>query len=106
QRGFQGVDALPQRAATSTHGRRELTLLLHPARIRLRGLVALTFERIELAGERPAAHVERFQLVEQSREARVAAPGERRAHLLRRGAKQLEVDHRAYCLGNPGARPR
>src|ERR1043166_2438999 len=71
------------------HGRRRLARFLHEAAVALRGLVALPFELIELTGEGPAAHVERLELVEQPGEARIAAPGERSAPLLRRGRRAL-----------------
>src|SRR2546427_6492652 len=63
---------------------------LFPYTTLFRSLVALRFELVELASERPAAHVQRLELVEQSCDGRIAAPGERGAHLLGRGARSEE----------------
>src|SRR5213593_3512362 len=96
---LEGVDPLAQRAARPADVRRERPLLLHQTRIGLGGFVALPLELVELAGERAAAHVQRLELVEQPLDARIAAPGERGAHLLGRGAQQLEIDHGATAWG-------
>src|SRR3989441_11226036 len=99
QLDFQGINALAQLAAAFAHDRRELALLLHQTRVPLRGLVALRLELVELADERAAAHVQGLELVEQPRDGRIAAAGERGAHLLWRGAQELEIDHDATASG-------
>src|SRR5690349_5668718 len=98
---LERVDARGVLTALLAHLRRQLTLRLHQARVRLRRFVPLRLKLVELPGERPAPHVERLELVEESRNGGIAAPGERGAHLLRRGAQQLEIDHRPTAWAVP-----
>jgi len=62
-------------------------------RVRLGRFVARGVQAVEHGGQSPPLHVERFELIELALQGGVTPPGERGAHLLGRGAKQLEIDH-------------
>jgi len=84
---LEGGDPLTVLAALLDDLRGQVPVLLHELRVGLRELVALRLQLVELASERTAADVERFELVEQLRDARIAAAGERGPHLVGRAAQ-------------------
>src|SRR3989442_640959 len=64
---LEGGDPLTVLSALLDDFRGELPVLLHELRVGLREFVALRLQLVELARERTAADVERFELVEQLR---------------------------------------
>ncbi len=98
---FESVDLRAELLASLDDLGRQRAALFHHAGIGPGRLVAVGFELVEPSGERAAAHVEGFELVEQRCETGVAATRERRPHLARGGAQQLDVDHGATARESP-----
>ena len=101
QLGLEAADARAQLAALLAHLGRKRARFLEEARVGFRGLVALGLELVEPGDQRAAPHVQRLELVEQPRDAGVAAAGQRTPHLVGRGTQQLQVDHGPTAGGSP-----
>ena len=96
---FERADARAKLLALRQHIGRDRALFFHEIGIGAGSFVALCLELVELAGHAAAAQVERLDFVEQLPDPRIAAARERGAHLIWRGAQELEIDHAPTAWG-------